>query len=232
MHSPEIRSPQERYLPLAGAAYAALMVAGAAAFPAAPGGDVTPASHPAWLAAHTNPVIAQSYVRGLAALAFIALAVAVSAAIHRALPGSSLSAAALAGGSLSGTLVLAGQGVAMASALFVHGGGSADATRALGALQSGFLDMSSLPALLVFGSAGLAALRTGMLPRWLAVLSLLGVPFALVDAGSYAGGPLQAVGILGLVYFLAWGLLTGVQLYLSERSAQSATRQAEGLKTA
>ncbi len=231
MHSPEIRSPQERYLPLAGAAYAALMVAGAAAFPAAPGGDVTPASHPAWLAAHTNAVITQSYVRGLAALAFIALAVAVAAAIRRALPGSSLSAAALTGGSLSAALVLAGQGVAMASALFVHGGGGADATRSLGALQGGFLDMSSLPAVLLFGAAGLAALRTGILPRWLGVLSLLGVPFALVDAGSYDGGPLEAVGILGLVYFLAWGLLTGVQLYLSERSAQSATRQAEGLKT-
>ncbi len=115
----------------------------------------------------------------------------------------------------------------MASALFVHSGGGADATRSLGALQSGFLDMSSLPAVLLFGAVGLAALRTGILPRWLAVLSLLGVPFALVDAGSYDGGPLEAIGLLGLVYFLAWGLLTGAQLYKSERSAHTATRQAE-----
>ena len=81
------------------------------------------------------------------------------------------------------------QGVGVAAALFIHGGGGADTTRALGELQTGFLDMSAVPAVLLFGTAGITAARTGLLPRWLAMVSLAGVPFALVDAASYDGGP-------------------------------------------
>ncbi len=62
-----------RLLPASGAVYAVLMVVGAAGFPAPPGGDVSPAGQPSWLAAHLNAVIAQSYVRGFAALAFVGL---------------------------------------------------------------------------------------------------------------------------------------------------------------
>lgn len=103
----------------------------------------------------------------------------------------------------------------MAAALYVDAGGDAAVTRALGSLQSGLLDVSALPGVLLFGAAGLAGLRSGFIPRWLAWLSLAGVPFALVDAGSYDGGPLESVGLLGLAYFLAWSLLIGVRLSLS-----------------
>jgi hypothetical protein len=90
-------------------------------------------------------------------------------------------------------------------------------------LQNGFLDMSSLPAVLLFGAAGLAALRTALLPRWLTVVSLLGVPFALADAASYDGGPLESLGLAGLAWFLLWSLVTGVVL---------ATRRQEPSSTA
>lgn len=57
---------------------------------------------------------------------------------------------------------------------------------------------------------GLGALRTGrLLPRWLTGLTLLGVPFTLLDTLSYDSGPLESIGILGLVFFLAWSLLVG-----------------------
>jgi hypothetical protein len=207
----------DRYLPLSGAAFTALMVAGAAAFPMPPGGDVSPAAKPAWLAAHYNAVIAQSYVRALAGIAFIALGVAVAAAIRRA-AGASLAGCALVGGALSGGLVLLSQAVSVGAALFAHGGGNDDTTRALGSLQDAFLNLSSLPAVLLFGAAGAAALRTRLLPRWLTVVTLLGVPFALVDSASYDGGPFEPVGFIGLVYFLAWALVVGVQLFKAPRT--------------
>lgn len=228
MTNPAAGARWSRYLPLSGVAFTGLMVAGAATFPMPPGGDVSPASDPTWLAAHDSAVIAQSYVRGLAALAFIVLSVAVASTCRRVLPASSsLPAAALAGGAFSGGLTLAAQAVTLAAALFVHAGGGPDATRALGALQNGFLDMSALPATLLFAAAGTAALRAGVLPRWLGVASLLGVPFALVDAGSYDGGPLESVGLLGLLYFLAWSLFIGVKLFLAPRPVPVVTGGSE-----
>jgi hypothetical protein len=212
-----------RLLPLSGAAYTALLVVAAAAFPAPPGGDVSPAADPSWLAEHTGAAIAQSYVRALAAVAFLALTAAVVTAIRRALPRESpLGHVAVVGGTLTGGLMLAAQGTALAAALHVDAGGEAAVTRALGALQSGLLDVSALPAVLLFGAVGVAGLRSGLVARWLAWLSLAGVPFALVDAGSYDGGPLESVGLLGLAYFLAWSLLMGVRLSITHDARQRA----------
>jgi len=54
--------------------------------------------------------------------------------------------------------------------------------------------------------------RNAEFPRWLTIVTALGVPLALVDACSYDGGPLAAVGIIGLAYFLLWSLTVAVQL--------------------
>jgi hypothetical protein len=203
----------QRALPLAGVAFTAITVLGGVAFAMPPGGDVSPASKPSWLAAHYNGVIAQSYVRALAAVAFIALAVAVGAAIQRVVPATSpLPRLATFGGAACGTLLLLAQSVGVASALYVHDGGAAQTTRAMGDLQNGFLDLSSMPAVLLFAAAGAAGWRSGLFPKWLAALTLFGVPFALLDTASYDGGPLEPVGFIGLVYFLAWSLLIGVRL--------------------
>lgn len=219
MSTSEARRGWDRYLPLSGAAFTGLMVAGAAAFPMPPGGDVSPAAKPAWLAVHYNAVIAQSYVRALAGVAFIALGAAVAAAIRGAAAATtSLAACALVGGTFTGALLVLSQAASIAAALFTHGGGNDDTTRALGALQDAFLNLSSLPAVLLFGAAGIASLRTRLLPRWLTVVTLLGIPFALVDSASYDGGPFEPVGFIGLVYFLAWALVAGVQLFKAQRT--------------
>jgi hypothetical protein len=67
-----------------------------------------------------------------------------------------------------------------------------------------------------------AGLRTSVLPRWLAVVSLLGVPLAIADAASYDGGPLEALGLVGLAWFLLWSLVTGVLLAVRGYEARSA----------
>jgi hypothetical protein len=212
----------DRLLPLSGVAFTVLMVAGAAAFPMPPGGDVSPASQPAWLAAHTAAVIAQCYIRAVAAVAFLALAAAVAAAIGRKpSEGSSLPGSALLGGALTGAMLLLAQAVGLAAALFSRGGGSSDSVRTLGRLQDAVLNLSSLPAVLMFAAVGTASLRTGLLPRWLTAVTLFGVPFALLDAASFEGGPFASVGLLGLVYFLAWALLVGIRLAVQDQGRPS-----------
>lgn len=221
-------SRSARYPALSGAVFTVLMVLGAALFPMPAGGDVSPAAQPAWLAAHTSAVIVQTYVRAAAALAFIAFAAVLATACRQALSrASTLPALALVGGSLSGVALLLGQGVSLAAALYARNGGDATTTRALGAVQDGLLDISALPALVLFLAVGLTALRTGLLPRWLGVVSLVGVPVALVDAASYDGGPFAEVGLIGLFYFLAWVLLTSVRLALPGRTEPATATHAE-----
>ncbi len=219
----------DRLLPASGAVFAVLMVVGAAAFPAPPGGDASPASQPSWLAAHRHAVIAQSYVRGFAAVAFVALAVALASALRRALPPrSALPATALIGGALSGALILLSQSLTLAATQLSSAGSGPDAIRALGAAGSAMLDFSALPAVLLFAAVGIGSLRAGILPRWLTGLSLAGVPIALIDAVSYDGGPLEAFGLIGLFFFLAWSLVVSLRLLVAT-STESASRREHAL---
>lgn len=202
----------ERLLPLAGVAFAVLMVIAALAFPLAPGGDISPGKRPAWLAAHHDAVTAQSYVRALAALAFIALAVGVAATIRRHGASRLAATSALVGGVSSGLLLLVAQAAGLASAL-----AAADATgdaviRSLGYGEDALLTLSSLPAVVLFAAAGASFRRTRRAPGWLTWITLAGVPIALLDALSYDGGPLESLGFLGLIYFVLWSLATGITL--------------------
>lgn len=202
----------ERLLPFSGIAFAALLVIAAAAFPM-PHGDDSPARNPAWLAAHQTPVAIQGYVRALAALAFVGLAVAVAQTIRRqGASGSSAARIALIGGALCGLMLLLAQAAGIGADIASHEHAGADAVRALGFLQDGLLAMSSLPAVALFGVAGTAFLTQRLVPRWIAWLTIAGVPLAALDAASFSGSPLEAVGVLGLVYFLVWSLATGATL--------------------
>lgn len=205
--------PWYRHAGWAGPAYALLLVLAAVAFPAPPAGAVVAAAHPGWLTAHSGAVIAQALVRALAALCFALLGVAAGTHIQRVAPARPLLATAtVVGGALSGGLMLATQALAQASALASREQVSATGVRALGAAQEALLDASSLPAVLLFGAVGLCVLHVGGLPRWFGVVSVVGVPVALIDAASYDGGPLEGAAVLGLVWFLAWSLVAGVQL--------------------
>ncbi len=199
-------SGTDRILAGCGLAYPLLMVVGFVAFPEPPGGDVSAAHDPGWLAAHTGSVIAQSYVRAVAAIAFIVLAVATGRAVNRALRGSGLAALATAGGMSCGLLLLTAQTSTLAAALASRDHVAAGTIPILDGLDQSLLSFSSLPAILLFAAAGIAWHRSATVPGWLAVLTLAGVPLALIDALGYPGGALAGVSLIGLAYFLIWSL--------------------------
>ena len=84
----------------------------------------------------------------------------------------------------------------------------------LDGVNEALLGVSTLPAILLFAAAGLAwrSSGSGDVAAWFALLTLIGVPLSVLDALSYRGGPLAAVGLIGLLYFLLWSLLGGLLL--------------------
>lgn len=218
----EDRTGAGRLLPLAGVVYTALTVIAAVAFPMPPGGDVAPGRKPAWAAAHADAIVAQGYLRALAALAFVVLALVLAGVLRRAGASPTAAAAALVGGTATGLLLLLAQAAAIGSALAAGDGAGAGVVGSLGYADDAFLTLSSLPAVMLFAAAGYWLLRARLVPAWLAWATLAGVPFALVDAASYDGGPFEAVGVLGLAYFLLWSLAVGISLFADRRAARSA----------
>ncbi len=216
----EDQTRTERLLPLAGVAYTGLNVLAAIAFPMPPGGDVAPGREPAWAAAHASSIVAQGYIRAGAGLAFVVLAVAVAAVLRREGASRAAAAAALAGGAATGFLLLLAQAAAIGSALAADDRAGAAVIRSLGYANDSFLTLSSLPAIVLFAAAGVWFMRARLVPAWLAWATLAGVPFALLDALSYDGGPFEAVGILGLAYFLLWSLAIGISLFARQRAPQ------------
>lgn len=214
----------DRTLAATALAYPVLTVIAFAAFPEPPGGDVSPAHDPAWLAAHTGAVIAQSYVRAVGALGFLALAVALSRR-GRGAPAR----LTLLGGGATGALLLVAQAPVLAAALGARQGVAHGVLRVADPLNAALLDLSSVPAVLLFGGAALALLALPDGPRWLAWLSAVGVPLGLLDAASYHGGPLEAVGLAGLAYFLLWSLLVGAWLLRTPAPTQATTVPGAGM---
>lgn len=217
----EIENRAERLLPLAGVAFTALMVLAAVAFPMVPGGDISPGKNPAWLTAHHDSVVAQGYVRALAAVSFVVLAVGIAAVLRRRGVSPAATTGTLAGGFGCGLLLLLAQAAGIGSALAAGDGAGAGVVRSLGYGEDALLTLSSLPAVVLFAASGGALLRTQLVPRWVGWATIAGVPFALLDCASYDGGPFESVGILGLGYFLLWSLAVGVSL-LARRPAPHA----------
>lgn len=199
--------PNLRLLAATALAYPILTVVAFAAFPQPPGGDVSAAHDPTWLAAHTGAVIAQGYVRSLGALGFLLLAVALSVGA-----GPVASRLIVAGGAATTLLLLTAQGFVLAAAYGARDGVAYSVIRVLDPLNAAALDLSSLPAIMLFAAAAAALLDRVEVPRSLGWLCALGVPLGLLDALSYRGGPLASVGVVGLAYFLLWSLACGLVL--------------------
>jgi hypothetical protein len=126
----------------------------------------------------------------------------------------------IAGGAGCSLMLLMGQAAVLGAALGVRSGASDGVTRGADNLSAALLDLSSLPAVLLFAGAATTLFTSAGGPRWLAWLTALGAPLAVLDALSYDSGPLEFFGIIGLAYFLIWSLLSAVTLiYIATRDS-------------
>lgn len=107
---------------------------------------------------------------------------------------------------------LAAQAAVVGAALVSREHAGAQVVRGLGYLQDGTSRSADCRRSHASPAAGVAFLRQRLVPAWLAYLTLAGVPLGLLDALSSAAAPFEPVGLLGLFYFLFWGLATGATL--------------------
>src|SRR4051795_852727 len=180
---------------------------------------------------HATGILLDDWAGGIAALLFVGFAVGLAGALRDA--GARREPPALAVGGAVAVLSLASVQHALSATLAfgVADGAQPALTRALFDLSTMVEATLHLPIALTLAAASIAALRTGVLSRWLAYAGIGVATLSTAAAGALAhagilaaGGPLS---VLSLMTFLLWTLLAGHAL-LRPNPAGSAGALARG----
>jgi len=179
----------ERYAPWTGVLAVVLWVVGFVILISAGmvAQDATPEQVLAFHQTNGGPVIAGSFIFMLGTLAFVWFLGSLRSSLRSAEGGAGRVAAIAFGGGLAMAvcaLLLPSGGVAVALAAGTMSATSADALRYLPSVF--FIGVELFAAVLV-GASGLVALRTAVLPRWLAWVSLLLALVLLIPPIGWAG---------------------------------------------
>jgi hypothetical protein len=204
------RRPWEAFAPLAALPAVALWIVGMLVMLLLPG-DPGPAPAPDEIATHFTDnhvtILFGGFLFGLGALAFLVFVVAVHRGVETRAPGTPLPTFVLAAGIVTTVFLLWFPGPNVAAA--VRAGDqerpiSPEVAETLWNLGNGVLPLIGLPAALLLAATAVAALATGLLPRWLAWTSVL---LALVLVIPHVGWAVL------LLVFPVWVVLVGVLLY-------------------
>ena len=180
---------------------------------------------------HATGILLDDWAGGIAALLFVGFAVGLAGALRDA--GARRELPALAVGGAVAVLSLASVQHALSATLAfsVADGAQPALTRALFDLSTMVEATLHLPIALTLAAASIAALRTGVLNRWLAYAGIGVAGLSTAAAGALAhtgilasGGPLS---VLSLMTFLLWTLFAGHAL-LRPNPAGSAGALARG----
>jgi hypothetical protein len=162
----------------------------------------------------------------LAGVAFLWFFGTVAALLRRAEadPAGRLPAIVVASAATSAGLFLVGVGASSALAAGADGNLTADTGRALFDLGNLAFVFADVPAATLVAAVSLGALRTALLPAWLAVAGLGFFVLALIDLLGRLAGDSAAFGAGGIVgtivflVFLAWTLVASVFLTRTARA--------------
>lgn len=165
-------------------------------------------------------LLAQSYLQGLAAIAFLWFVGALRSALRGAEVGSGrLSATAFGGGVALVAVAMVGNlfHTALAYRLADE---SIPVARAFFDLQALTYTLTYFPGVVLVGAASVLMLRTGALVRWWGGVGLLVAVLLLVGGAGVttSSGPLAAGGDVGFAAFgafLAWVLVTSIMMVAS-----------------
>jgi hypothetical protein len=204
----------ERYAPLTGVAAVVLWVLGAFLLEKddRPDGKDT-AAFVAWVQENDTTILAGAIVFGFGTLFFLWMLGSLRAALFAAEGGTGRLATLAFGSGVATAISLMFTYLPHAQAAFDHENTSATGIEALVRVGDSFFGGAVLFSIPLLVAVGLAILRFGALPRWLAWFSLL---LALVMA-------IPTLGFFGIVVGLPlWVLATSVLLFRPTPSLESA----------
>jgi hypothetical protein len=198
---------RERLLPLAGVAFVALGLAGTAVQPSAPGFVAQPAKVAAWFDGHASGILATQVLYLLAGVALLWFVAALRSALARGPRDAALASAVFAGGVAGASLMLASATADAIGALRVQEQ-DAIAPQIAATLHDVSMGLYGIAAPTAWAvavlSAAALALRSGALPRWLALASLpLGIALAIPPI-SYVAIVVMNLWVLAVAGALAW----------------------------
>ena len=183
---------------------------------------------------HATGILLDDWAGGIAALLFVGFAVGLAGALRDA--GARRELPALAVGGAVAVLALASVQHALSATLAFSVADLAQPalTRTLFDLSTLVEAMLHLPIALTLAAASVAALRAGVLSRWLANAGIGVAALNAVAAGALAHTGILAAGgpfsVLSLMTFLLWTLLAGGALL--RPNAPAATRGPSGTAAA
>lgn len=174
----------------------------------------------AYYVGNRAPLLAQAYLQGVGAIAFLWFVGALRSALRPSeTEGGRLSATAFGGGVAAVVLALMGNLFHTALA-YRLANESIPVARAFFDLQALVYTLAFFPGVVLVGAASLVMLRTAALPRSWGALGLLVAALLLVGGAGVttSSGPLAAGGDVGFAAFgalLAWVLVTSIIMVAS-----------------
>src|SRR3954471_5067442 len=175
---------------------------------------------------HATGILLDDWAGGIAALLFVGFTVGLARALRYAGARRELSTLAVGGAVAVLSLASVQHALSATLAFGVADGAQPALTRALFDLSTMVEATLHLPIALTLAAASIAALRTGVLNRWLAYAGIGVAALSAAAAGALAhtgvlaaGGPLS---VLSLMTFVLWTLLAGRALLRPTALAGSA----------
>lgn len=225
-HSLRTTTRSHRLGGMAGVLFFVLMIARVILAPDEGETGDTAAAIAAKIHAHAAGILLDDWAGGIAALLFVGFAVGLAGALRDAGARRELPALAVAGSVAVLALASVQHALSATLAFSVADLGQPALTRTLFDLSTLVEATLHLPIALTLAAASLAALRTGVASRWLAVAGIGVAALNAAAAGALAhtgilaaGGP---VSVLSLLTFLLWTLLAGRALLRPAALAGSA----------
>jgi hypothetical protein len=186
--------------------------------PESPGASVPASQLADWYAKYRDVLLAQVYVRSLAAFSMFIFITGIVGVVRRAESRVNTLSLLAFGGAITFSLVMLISNMTNATAAVIAGrNGEPGAVLALDALGNTMRYLNALSGALMIGAASGALLKARAIPRWVGWLGLFCVPLFLAGAAGFPGSRQETLNLVAFLFLPLWPTLVSISLLLRFR---------------